>query len=157
MTNRPRPPAAAGRAARPGAADSESILFRLRPLVSVRQSVSDYSVSLSSLESSDFSNRDLKSGLGPSARAEVSDFLLILQNDHKNQCIMCISFLQGGRLGCRFLNFYQFSNSNSEQKNEMYKIDDLKKNSASLLILQSGPSIKFGTVLPTTEDRIAER
>ena len=70
----------AGPLAGPGAADSESILFRLRPFESVRQSVSDYSVSLSSLESSDFSNRDLKSGLGPSARAEVSDFLLILQN-----------------------------------------------------------------------------
>ena len=59
--------------------DSESVLFRLRPFESVRQSVSDYSVSLSSLESSDFSNRDLTSGLGPSAQAEVSDFLLILQ------------------------------------------------------------------------------
>ena len=134
MTDRPRRPA--GRAARPGAADSESILFRLRPFESVRQSVSDYSVSLTSLESSDFSNRDLKSGLGPSARAEVSDFLLILQNDHKNQYILCIFFLQGGRLGCQYLNFYQFSNSNWEQKNKIYKIDDSKKNSASLLILQ---------------------
>ena len=56
-------------------------------------------------------------------RVEVSDFLLILQNDHKNQCNLCIFFLQGGRLGCRFLNFYQFSNSNWEQKNKMYKID----------------------------------
>ena len=90
MTDRPRRPA--GRAARPGAADSESILFRLQPFESVRQSVSDYSVSLSSLESSDFSIRDLKSCLGPSAQAEVSDFLLILQDDHKNQCIMCIFF-----------------------------------------------------------------
>ena len=44
----------------------------------------------------------------------------------------------------RFLNFYPFSNSNSEQKNEMYKIDDLKKNSALLLILQNDGQLNSG-------------
>ena len=39
----------------------------------------------------------------------------------------------------------------------MNKIDDLKKVSAFHLILQIERTIKFATVLPTTEDRIAER
>jgi hypothetical protein len=39
----------------------------------------------------------------------------------------------------------------------MYKIDKLKKVSAYILILQYDMGNKFATVLPTTEDRIAER